>query len=70
MSAPDERLLNQDQLARRWNLSSRSLERWRWRGVGPKFCKLGGSVRYRFEDIQEYEREHARTKSSGSGNAI
>jgi hypothetical protein len=66
MSAPDERLLNQDQLAKRWNLSSRSLERWRWRGEGPRFVKLGGAVRYRLEDILTYEAAQARIKTSQS----
>ena len=27
--------INQVQLARRWHLSPRILERWRWEGIGP-----------------------------------
>jgi hypothetical protein len=52
--------LNQIDLANRWKLSPRTLERWRWAGEGPRFMKLGGRVVYRLEDIEEYEREQSR----------
>lgn len=55
MSTADLRHLNQQLLARRWSLSPRSLERWRWRGEGPPFLKVGGRVLYRLEDIEAYE---------------
>ena len=50
--------LNQIDLAARWNISHRTLERWRWTGEGPRFVKLGGRVVYRLEDVEEYERDH------------
>ncbi|MCX7382580.1 MAG: helix-turn-helix domain-containing protein [Alphaproteobacteria bacterium] len=49
--------LNQTELARRWRISPRTLERWRWVGQGPVFLKLGGRVVYRLEDIEAYEAE-------------
>lgn len=49
------RHLNQVELARRWNLSPRSLERWRWLRHGPPFLRIGGRVVYRLEDIEAYE---------------
>lgn len=52
--------LNQTELARRWNLSPRTLERWRWLGRGPRFLKIGGRVVYRGEDIAAFEAEHLR----------
>ena len=52
--------INQKQLARRWNLSPRTLERWRYFGGGPAFLKLGGRVLYRLEDIERYEECHLR----------
>lgn len=57
------RHLNQIELARRWNISARTLERWRWLGQGPVFLKLGGRVTYRLEDIEKFEAEclHANT---------
>jgi hypothetical protein len=47
--------LGQTNLATRWNLSPRTLERWRWLGEGPPFIKIGGRVVYRQEDIEAYE---------------
>ena len=46
--------LTQAELARRWRLSPRTLERWRWLGQGPSFLKLGGRVAYRIEDIEAF----------------
>lgn len=49
--------LNQTELARRWKISPRTLERWRWQGEGPLFIKIGGRVVYRLEDVKSYEAE-------------
>ena len=54
------RHLNQVQLADRWRMSERTLERWRWLGQGPRFMKLGGRVAYRLEDVEAYEIEQLR----------
>lgn len=50
------RHLNQTDLARRWRISPRTLERWRWLKIGPPYVKIGGRVLYRIEDIEAYER--------------
>lgn len=47
--------LNQKQVARRWGLSPRTLERWRWLRQGPVYFKLGGKVAYRVTDIEQFE---------------
>ena len=47
--------LNQIDLAQRWRISPRTLERWRWLGEGPRYLKIGGRVIYRIEDIEAYE---------------
>lgn len=49
------RHLNQVDLARRWNLSPRTLERWRWLHQGPRYLKIGGRIVYRLDDIEAYE---------------
>ena len=51
--------LNQIHLARRWNLSPRTLERWRWLNQGPRYLKIGGRVVYRLEDVEAFENEVA-----------
>lgn len=51
--------LNQVQLARRWSLSPRTLERWRWLNQGPAYLKVGGRVVYRLTDVEAFERDAA-----------
>jgi hypothetical protein len=52
--------LNQIELARRWKISPRTLERWRWLKLGPRYLKLGGRVAYRLEDVEAFEVEQLR----------
>jgi hypothetical protein len=54
------RHLNQVELARRWRISHRTLERWRWLKLGPAYFKAGGRVCYLLEDVLAYEAEHRR----------
>ena len=51
----DIKHLNQVQLARRWNLSPRTLERWRWLKKGPAFMRIGGAIRYAIADVEAFE---------------
>lgn len=51
MSIGDLRHLNQVQLSRRWSISPRTLERWRWLHQGPQYLKIGGRVVYRLDDV-------------------
>jgi hypothetical protein len=48
------RHLNQAEVACRWSISPRKLERWRRRGQGPRFLKVGGRVVYRLADIEAF----------------
>ena len=56
--------LNQTHLARRWNISPRTLERWRWIGQGPRYIKIGGRVVYRIEEIEAFELQQTRASTS------
>jgi len=49
------RHLNQIELSRRWSISPRTLERWRWLQAGPQYLKIGGRVVYRLEDVESFE---------------
>lgn len=60
------RHLDQIELAARWNISRRTLERWRWTGEGPQFIHIGGRVVYRLEDVEAFEAEQLR-KSTADG---
>ncbi len=54
-TAKSETFLSQNALARRWDKSTRTLEAWRQRGIGPAYVKIGRSVRYRLDTIEAYE---------------
>ena len=49
--------VNQKELAARWKISHRTLERWRWAQEGPRHLKIGGRVVYRLSDVEAFERE-------------
>lgn len=50
--------LDERQLAKRWSMSARTLQRWRHTGQGPGFLRLGGRVVYPELDVEQYERDH------------
>ena len=47
--------LTQDELAHRWRISPRTLERWRTGDAGPAWLRLRGRVFYRIEDVLAFE---------------
>jgi hypothetical protein len=67
MTSWDLRHLNQVQLSRRWSISPRTLERWRWLKWGPAYLKIGGRVVYRLQDVEEFEASQAKNRSGGAG---
>jgi hypothetical protein len=60
----DIRHLNQVQLSRRWSISPRTLERWRWLQQGPQYLKIGGRVVYRLDDVEAFEITRKRNAQS------
>ena len=48
------------ELAARWRVSPRTLERWRAEGYGPAWLTIGGSIRYRLADVLAFERARRR----------
>lgn len=48
--------LTETDLAERWNVTTRTLQRWRGIGEGPAFIRIGErSIFYREEDVLAYE---------------
>ena len=43
-------------LSRRWGVSPRTLEAWRWKGIGPTYLKIMGRVVYSLSDVRAFER--------------
>ncbi len=64
------RHLNQVELSRRWSLSPRTLERWRWLGQGPQYLKIGGRVVYRLDDIEAYEAQQLHTNPTAKAGVL
>ena len=65
----DPTYLNQIELALRFRVSPRTLERWRWLKTGPSYHKFGGKIVYELTDVESYERRRrAETHSSILGS--
>lgn len=58
-----KRLVPQRDAAKILNVSEYWLERQRWLKTGPKYVKIGGAVRYKVEDLEEYIRSRTVTPS-------
>jgi len=56
-------LLNESDVARVTGLSVASVRRWRLFKHGPKYLKIGASVRYRTEDVRAW----LETRPTGGG---
>lgn len=48
-------VLTEAELAKRWQVSMRTLQGWRAKGIGPTFLKLGRCVRYPLRNIEAAE---------------
>lgn len=57
LSPGDRRVLNENELAQRWGVSPKTLQRWRSEGRGPRYLKLSKRVGYPVDAIVEFERE-------------
>lgn len=53
-------LLREDELARRWRISLRTLQRWRAQGLGPAHLVIGRRILYRRAEVEDYERRRLR----------
>lgn len=65
-TAPQPELLTPRQLAARWGLSEKTLERWRMLGSGPVFLKLGGRVLYQVVEVEAHEIKRTRRCTAGN----
>ena len=56
-SSPEHRILTDVEVAERLGVSRFTVRSWRLKGVGPRFLKMGRAVRYRSQDVDDYERQ-------------
>ncbi len=48
-------LVSEEDLAKRWHKSTRTLQRYRAERKVPAWIRIGGSVVYRIEDVLDFE---------------
>jgi hypothetical protein len=56
--------LNESQAAEFLGLSVRTLQAWRVRGCGPRYTKIGRSVRYQRRVLVKFQEEHTVTATT------
>jgi excisionase family DNA binding protein len=57
LASSEHRILTDIEVAERLGVSRFTVRSWRLKGVGPRFLKMGRAVRYRSQDVDEYERQ-------------
>jgi len=57
--------LNENELATRWGISPKTLQRWRCEGRGPKYFKLSKRVSYPIDEIMIFEFESLHESTDG-----
>lgn len=62
-------LFNEFEVEEIYGLKVATLRGWRFRGLGPRFLKLGRSVRYRAADIEAWITRGERMSTSDPGPA-
>jgi len=56
------------EVAQRLGVSRFTVRSWRLKGVGPRFLKMGRAVRYRPQDVDDYERQALVETQAQSGH--
>ena len=54
-----ERMLTEKQVATMLSITQQTLRNWRQQNKGPKYVKVGGSIRYRYTDVELYLEKNA-----------
>lgn len=56
-----------EEAAERLGVQRSTLDNWRWTGSGPRYCKVGGRVRYRLADLAAWLDARTRRSTSDPG---
>lgn len=52
-----ENTLTVAQLAKRWGVTRKTLDNQRFRGEGPNYYKIGGTIRFDLDDVRKFEND-------------
>lgn len=53
-NTPNMQTANEEEASKILQTPKKTLQHWRYIGVGPKYIKVGRSVRYRLSDLQSF----------------
>jgi len=56
-------MMNETELATRWNINTKTLQRWRSEGRGPRFMKMSKRIVYPIDEILDYEPQALRAST-------
>ncbi len=65
----DKELLTPKEVSAITKIKTTTLGSWRWSGKGPKYCKVGGSVRYPKSQLEQWIQEHSKGFVFGNNQA-
>lgn len=63
-------LLDEKAVSREYGIPLATLRGWRFRGLPPKFLRLGRSVRYRVKDLEAWLASCERRSTSDPGREV
>ena len=66
----DDNQITAKQLAKRWNLSTITLAKWRLYGYPPEFIKTGRRVNYLITEVEDFEKKHKAASTSQYGGMV
>jgi predicted DNA-binding transcriptional regulator AlpA len=67
ISADVDAALNENQAAEFLGLSTRTLQAWRVRGCGPRYVKIGRSVRHQRRELVAFQQSHTVSSTTEAG---
>lgn len=56
--------LTSSELAKRWRLTPKTLDKWRCAGKSPPYEKIGSRILYKIDEIEAFERKALRYHTS------
>ena len=54
-------MMNENELAARWSISPKTLQRWRSEGRGPRFMKMSKRIVYPIDEVFDFESQALRS---------
>jgi len=63
-------MMNENELASRWNISPKTLQRWGSEGRGPRFMKMSKRVVYPIDEVLDFESQALRASTWESATDV